>query len=106
MRRILSVVLVSVGLSAFALVPTTASARTITATAEPAAQARITIRVYDPFHHDYHNWDRREESTYRAYLAERHRSYIAYRRQNLAQRRAYWRWRHAHDERLRHERRR
>ncbi|MGH9409540.1 MAG: hypothetical protein ACRD1V_08800 [Vicinamibacterales bacterium] len=104
MRRILSVVLLSVGLSAFTFAPATASARTIDA--ESAAQARITIRVYDPFRHDYHNWDRREESTYRAYLAERHRSYIAYRRQSLAQRRAYWRWRHAHDERLRHERHR
>jgi hypothetical protein len=70
--------------------------------AEGPVNARVTIRVYDPYHHDYHVWNQREQRMYRAYLAERHRSYIAYRRQRLAERRAYWRWRH---ERLEHERR-
>jgi hypothetical protein len=73
--------------------------------AESGAAAAVVIRVYDPFHHDYHRWDRREERAYREYLAERHRRYIAYRRQRLAERRAYWRWRHEREERLEHERR-
>src|SRR5262249_20698883 len=60
----------------------------------------VTVRVYDPYRHDYHYWDRREERAYRAYFAERHRSYLAYRHQQLAQRRAYFRWRHEREERL------
>lgn len=63
------------------------------------------VRVYDPYYHDYHNWNSREEHAYREYLAARHRAYIAYRRQALAQRRAYWHWRHEREERLEHERR-
>ena len=31
---------------------------------------------------DYHRWDAREDRAYRAWLAERHRAYIEYRRLN------------------------
>jgi hypothetical protein len=62
-------------------------------------------RVYDPYRRDYHFWNRREQNAYRAYLAERHRAYVQYRRQTLAERRAYWRWRHAREQRLEHQRR-
>jgi hypothetical protein len=72
---------------------------------EPRANAAITLRIYDPYRRDYHTWDQREEHAYRAYLAERHRSYVTYQRQRLAQRRAYWHWRHEREERLEHERR-
>jgi hypothetical protein len=67
--------------------------------------ASVSMRVYDPYRHDRHTWNRVEENAYRAYLAERHRAYIAYRHQRVAERRAYWRWRHAREERLEHERR-
>src|SRR5579872_2803930 len=71
---------------------------------EPRARATITLRIYDPYRRDYHAWDSGEERAYRAYLAERHRSYVTYQRQRLAQRRAYWRWRHEREERLEHDR--
>ena len=99
MRRMFSALLVTAVMAVPMVVPTSAFA------GELRANATITVRVYDPYRRDYHNWDRREEREYRAYLAERHRSYLAYHRQWLAQRRAYWRWRHERDERFEHERR-
>jgi hypothetical protein len=67
--------------------------------------ATINVRIYDPYGRDYHYWDRVEERRYRAYLAERHHAYVAYQRQRLAERRAYWRWRHEREERREHGRR-
>jgi hypothetical protein len=99
MQRMLSALLMTAVMAAPMVVPTSALAR------EPRANATITLRVYDPYRRDYHDWDRREEREYRAYLAERHRSYSGYQRQRLAERRAYWRWRHEREERLEHERR-
>ncbi len=69
-----------------------------------ARRAVAAHRVYDPYRRDYHAWDVRERRAYREYLAERHRSYVAYERQRAAQRRAYWRWRHEREERLEHRR--
>jgi hypothetical protein len=98
MRRICSALLMTTTLAAPFVVPTSALAegRRDTAT--------ITVRTYDPYRHDYHRWDRREERAYRAYLAERHRAYLRYERQRLAQRRAYWRWRHEREERFEYRR--
>lgn len=75
--------------------------------AQPSATttARVTVRVYDPYRRDRHYWDAREQRAYREYLAERHHRYVIYRRQSLAERRAYWRWRHEREERLERERR-
>jgi hypothetical protein len=100
MRRLFSALLVTTALGAPAIVPPNAQAGT------PRVNASLTVRVYDPYRRDYHNWDGREERAYRAYLGERHRSYVAYQRQREAERRAYWRWRHEREERLEHERRR
>jgi hypothetical protein len=58
-------------------------------------------RVYDPYHRDYHNWDQREDETYRRWLDERHEGYVDYQRLKHRQQEAYWRWRHEHQE---HER--
>jgi hypothetical protein len=99
MRRMFCAFVVTAALAAPLVATTNALA------AEESATATIRIRVYDPFRHDYHAWDRNEQRAYRAYLAEHHRSYIAYRRQRIAQRRAYWRWRHEREERLEHRRR-
>ena len=67
-------------------------------------RARVRVRVYDPYRRDYHQWNSREQREYRAYLAERHQAYVRYQRQRLAERRAYWRWRHEREERLEHRR--
>jgi hypothetical protein len=97
MRRIFSALLMTTTLGASIVVPTSAL----------AGESRVTItrRTYDPYRRDYHAWDQREERSYRAYLAERHRSYVIYQRQRLAQRRAYWRWRHEREERFEYRRR-
>jgi hypothetical protein len=86
-------------LSAALLAPMSASAA-----AAAGVPAAVVIRVYDPYRHDYHRWDRGEQARYREYLRERHRSYIAYERQRAAERRAYWRWRHEREEREEHRR--
>ena len=59
-------------------------------------QASVQIRVYDSNHHDYHNWDDREDHAYRGYLVERHREYRPYQHQNHREQRNYWTWRHSH----------
>jgi hypothetical protein len=94
-----SALLMTMTLAAPFVAPTSALA------GEPRANASITWRTYDPYRRDYHAWDRREERAYRSYLAERHRAYVTYQRQKLAQRRAYWRWRHEREERFEHRRR-
>lgn len=55
-------------------------------------------RVYDPYHKDYHNWDEREDGTYRHWLEGRHRTYVEYEHLQRRQQRAYWNWRHEHEE--------
>ena len=65
--------------------------------AAPAPQGvGVQVRVYDRSHRDYHNWDDREESSYRRYLVEQHRSYREYARQHRRTQDQYWNWRHRH----------
>jgi hypothetical protein len=98
MRRMFSALLMTATLAAPMIVTTSAFAE------ERHERATVRSRIYDPYRRDYHVWDRREDQAYRQYLAERHRSYLTYQRQRLAQRRAYWRWRHEREERLEHRR--
>lgn len=96
MRRMWSVLILSAALAGpISAAPAFAAA--------PVADegGAVVIRVYDPYRRDYHRWDRSEQARYREYLRERHRSYVTYQRQRVAERRAYWRWRHEHEE---HER--
>lgn len=60
------------------------------------AKSGVVFRVYDRDHRDHHRWDRGEDRRYRAYLAERHRRYVAFQRASRQRQIAYWRWRHAH----------
>jgi hypothetical protein len=53
-----------------------------------ATPQEASVRVYDSHHHDYHNWDDREDQAYRGYLVERHHREQA----------NYWNWRHSHPE--------
>lgn len=63
--------------------------------ATPTPQ-EVQVRVYDRDHHDYHNWDEREDHAYRGYLVEQHREYRDYNKQNRRDQRNYWNWRHSH----------
>lgn len=60
-------------------------------------------RVYDRTHKDYHNWDDREDHTYRGYLQENHREYRPFTEQRQKQQRTYWNWRHSHPDNDRRE---
>ena len=64
--------------------------------ATASAQSGVELRFYDRSHRDYHRWNGNEDRRYRAYLAERHRRYLAFERASRDRQRAYWRWRHDH----------
>jgi hypothetical protein len=65
--------------------------------ATPAPQrVGVQVRVYDHNHKDYHNWDDREEASYRRYLVEQRRSYREYAKQQPRTQDQYWNWRHRH----------
>jgi hypothetical protein len=68
-------------------------------TAAAATPQAVQIRVYDSNHHDYHNWDDREDHAYRGYLSERHERYREYSKQNHRHQNNYWNWRHSHPDR-------
>jgi hypothetical protein len=86
LKKTLSALTVMAALGGSMLMPATATA------GEGGAQ--VTIRFYDRDHRDYHRWDRAEDVRYRAYLAERHRRYVAFQRASRQRQIAYWRWRH------------
>lgn len=60
-------------------------------------------RIYDPYHKDYHNWDRREDDAYRHWLDDRHEAYVDYDHLDHKMQRQYWKWRHEHEEHEEHE---
>jgi hypothetical protein len=64
---------------------------------------RDNRRVYDPYHKDYHNWDEREDRAYRGWLAERHYEYRDFHSLKHNQQKAYWNWRHEHEEHEHHD---
>jgi hypothetical protein len=57
-------------------------------------QASVQVRVYDSHHHDYHNWDEREDRAYRSYLTKRHEEYHKYSTWHHKEQQNYWNWRH------------
>jgi hypothetical protein len=59
-------------------------------------EATVQVRVYDSHHHDYHNWDEREDHAYRLYLEGEHRQYVEYSHQSHKVQNNYWNWRHSH----------
>jgi hypothetical protein len=61
-----------------------------------AQDAGVQIRVYDSHHHDYHNWNDREDRAYRNYQEQRHDSYVAYEHRKHSYQQHYWNWRHSH----------
>lgn len=88
MRKLFGTVFVGIAL----LVPTITSA---------VGQVVVQVephRYYDRDHRDYHNWDDHEDHAYRAWVAERHRTYVEWERVPPRDQRAYWRWRHQHSD--------
>src|SRR4051794_22598603 len=60
-------------------------------------------RYYDPQYRDYHNWDQREDETYRQWLTNQNSGYVEYNRLEARRQREYWKWRHQQEKRERHE---
>lgn len=56
-------------------------------------------RYYDSAHKDYHTWNGDEDKHYRAYLDEQHRQYKDFSQLSKKKQRAYWQWRHDHEDR-------
>jgi hypothetical protein len=75
----------------------------LTASAAPKAAAAQEVvvqtdhpRYYDRNHRDYHEWNDREDRSYRVYLGERHRDYREFRLTTRREQSNYWNWRHSH----------
>ncbi len=52
-----------------------------------------TVRVYDPYHHDYHGWAA-EEPYYNQWEHDTHRDHVEFKARNKDDQKAYWDWRH------------
>src|ERR1700688_4093644 len=76
-------------------------------TAAPVPQrVDAQIRVYDPGHKDYHNWDDNENHAWGLYLSENHKKSHDFRRATKSEQSNYWNWRHAQEDDQRHDDRR
>src|ERR1700681_2494968 len=64
-----------------------------------AAPQRVSVRVYDRDHKDYHNWDDREVHSYSLFRGEHPRYNVTFSKTNRSQQREYWTWRHSHPDR-------
>lgn len=51
---------------------------------------------YDPYYHDYHRWDG-ETVYYNQWEHDTHRDHVDFKKRNDADKKAYWDWRHSHD---------
>lgn len=68
----------------------------ITPVAVVAEDHRGEVRYYDRDGRDYHNWNGEEDRNYRAYLVERHRTYVPFVKVKVRERQEYFRYRHEH----------
>lgn len=55
-------------------------------------------RYYDAEHKDYHEWNDNENRAWKHWLEDQHRSYHEWGKANRAEQRAYWHWRHEHQD--------
>lgn len=54
------------------------------------------VVIHDGHHNDTHEWNKDEDTRYRAYLEERHMKYREFKRLNRKAQEEYWDWRHQH----------
>ncbi len=53
-----------------------------------------SVRVYDPYYHDYHGWVA-EEPYYTQWEHDNHRDHMDFNKRNKDDQKAYWDWRHS-----------
>ena len=58
----------------------------------------VGYRVYDPYRSDYHVWNHDENGYYDRWVVETHRPHTDYKKLKKDDQRAYWNWRHDHDD--------
>jgi hypothetical protein len=76
---------------------TAAMAAPVYLMAAPVPQeGRVTVRVYDKQHKDYHNWDDNENRAWGQFLTENHKNSHEYTKSNKREQSQYWNWRHSH----------
>jgi hypothetical protein len=61
-----------------------------------AAPQKVSVRVYDRDHKDYHNWDDREVHSYSLFRGEHPKYNVTFSKTKRNQQREYWSWRHEH----------
>ena len=55
------------------------------------------VRVYDPYYHDYHDWNG-EVVYYNQWEAETHREHREFHDRSAEEQHQYWEWRHHHED--------
>ena len=79
------------------LILTAALAAPVSIMAAPTPQtASVQVRVYDPGHKDYHNWDDNENHAWGVYLTENKKQPHEFAKASKKEQSQYWDWRHAH----------
>jgi Ni/Co efflux regulator RcnB len=82
-------------LSAALIIPVAVSAQS--RDQQDRRQTNQQIRRYqDKAHNDSHQWDDREDQTYRRYLQEQRKDYRDFSRVGKRGQNNYWNWRHIH----------
>ena len=61
-----------------------------------AAQDNGPRKVHDKEHNDDHAWNAAEDSAWRRYLSDRHRTYHDFSKATDKEEKDYWKWRHGH----------
>jgi hypothetical protein len=56
-----------------------------------------SVRVYDPYYHDYHDWNG-EVVYYNQWEHDTHRDHQDFHNRNKDDQKAYWDWRHSHEQ--------
>jgi hypothetical protein len=54
------------------------------------------VRIYDPYHHDYHRWNHTEGTRYQRWEVETHRDHVEFSVRKNDEQQQYWEWRHKH----------
>jgi hypothetical protein len=62
-----------------------------------------THRVYDPYYHDYHQWNQPEQVYYQQWEGETHRDHRDLNQRAADEQKEYWTWRHNHPDADRHD---
>jgi hypothetical protein len=61
------------------------------------AGCAVHARVYDPYYHDYHDWNG-ETVYYSQWETETHRNHVDFNKRPRDEQKQYWDWRHSHDQ--------